>query len=125
MIKTVGVVTLSAVVAFVLSELGFRGKRIFTAVCMVLLSSLILGGMGRLIGETVGFAELSGVSDVALCAVKIIGIGYIFGICSDIVAELGEGALARGLISAGKVEVLLLVLPYFKDIIELGLGLIK
>ena len=72
-----------------------------------------------------GFAEGAKISEIATSAAKIIGVGYLFGRGADVIAELGEGMISKGLLVAGKIEILLIALPYFKDILELGLSLIK
>ncbi len=125
MMKIIGAAVICAVVSYVLSELGFRAKRAVSLICIILMFIMISEGVGRLIGETLGFADMAGIGDAAVTAVKIIGVGYIFGICSDIISELGEPSVAKGLVAVGRIEVLCLILPYFKDIITLGIGLIK
>ena len=61
----------------------------------------------------------------AECALKIVGAGYLFGICSDIAAELGEPLVSKGLLTVGRVEILLIAMPYFVGAVQLGAELVK
>ncbi len=116
---------LLAFLSVLLSEAGFRGKRVFAALSAAILLSILAGDIGKIAAEMLGFAENAGIGEVAGCAAKIVGVGYLFGIGADIVSELGESSISKALISAGKIEILVIVLPYFKDIFNLGLSLIK
>lgn len=111
---------LSGVVGVILSELGFKGKRIFTAVCFTLLISIALSGAGDMLGSILGFAEGAGVGRIAKVAVKVVGVGYVFGFTSDICEELGERGVASALSAAARIEILLLVFPYFMEICNIG-----
>lgn len=124
-LKICGVALVSAVAAQLLGEGGFKGKRFFSVFCILLLLSFAEEGISKLAKEILGLTEIGAASDVAKCALKIVGIGYVFGIGSDTLSELGEGGMAKALIMVGRIEILVAVLPYFKDILELGTGLIK
>ena len=51
---------LSAVVGVVLSEMGFKGKRIFAAVCFTLLITAAFGESSEMFGKIIGFADGAG-----------------------------------------------------------------
>ncbi len=125
MIRLLGIVVLAAFISPLLSELGFRGKRLFSVLILLLVFSSAASAVGDILGDSSSLFDAAGISSAASAALKTVGVGYLFGVASDIVSELGEPALAKGLITAGKMEILLIVFPYFKDIIELGVGLIK
>ena len=124
-LKACGIAVLAAVVGAVLGELGFKGKRLFGAFSAVLLLSFAAEGFGEVVSELTLLTEGAGISDVARDAVKIVGAGYVFGIGSDIADELGEGGAAKALSVVGRVEIALLILPYFGEILKTGMGLIK
>ena len=69
-------------------------------------------------------ASLAGVGEVAADVLKIVGVGYVFGFCSDVCSELGERSVAEALALAGRLEVLGIALPYLMRIVEFGLSLI-
>ena len=124
-LKACGIAVLAAVVGAVLGELGFKGKRLFGAFSAVLLLSLAADGIGEIVGEVTLLAQGTGISEIARDAIKLVGVGYVFGISADVADELGEGGAARALSVVGRVETALLVLPYFVDILKVGMGLIK
>ena len=125
MIKAVAAAALAAVLAFLLSEYGYRGKRLFSTLAVVMLfgvGAVLFGSAYSLIN---GLGTPLGLGEGAACAVKIIGMGYIFGISSDICRELGEGGIATALTTVGRLEIFLTVLPYILKAVELGAELIK
>ncbi|MBQ8322045.1 MAG: hypothetical protein IJX92_06745 [Clostridia bacterium] len=124
-LKLCGLGLVAAVAAQLLGEGGFKGKRFFSVLCILLLLSFAEEGIEMLAKEVIGLTEIGAASDVAKCALKIVGIGYVFGLSSDTLSELGEGGMAKALVTVGRIEILATVFPYFKDMLELGTGLIK
>ena len=118
MLWACGIGILVAVMGFILSELGFRGKRVFSTLAIVLFllvfidlaKDIILELKALPIGED-GVAALSS-------ALKIIGVGHAFGISSDICTELSEVGVASVLLLIGKLEIAIIILPHFKEFIE-------
>ncbi len=124
MIRAAGLAIVAAVCSFVLSELGFKGKKLFSIISALLLFSLACDGLSKILADTSPFFEGAGLSEAAKTAAKVVGAGYLFGICADILTELSEPILAKGLMVFGKVEILVITLPYLLDIIKMGLELI-
>ena len=72
--------------------------------------------------------KISGEADLAdsiAVALKVLGLGYLFGISADICRELGESGIAKSVEVVGRVEIIAVVIPYFEEIIRVGLGLIR
>ena len=124
MLRLCGVALLSAGVALLLGEMGFRGKRIFVAFTALMLISAVGDGLFSVIGVLGSFSESAGIAATAAIALKIVFLGYLFGVCADVCQELGEGTLATALTLVGRVEMFVLVLPKFKEILNLGIELI-
>ena len=114
-----------AFLGFLLSELGFGGKKIFTVLSIVFILSFLASSLSGIVGEVGTLAELGGVGEAAKCSLKILFLGYVFGISSDVCAELGENGVANALSLVGRGEIILLVMPYVRDVVNLGVGLIK
>ena len=55
---------------------------------------------------------------------KMVGVGYAFGVCSDVCRELGETSLSGVVALLGRVEILVLSVPFVKRIIECSVELI-
>jgi stage III sporulation protein AD len=69
--------------------------------------------------QSVGFSEGAG------AAIKILGLGYLFGICADVCRELGENSIAKAVEVAGRAEILMVVIPFLEEIIEMGAELLS
>lgn len=110
--------------AQLLRTLGWRGAPVFVSVCAV----IILAETGSVFFEIFASVEnmFSGaeLSYALAAAMKILGIGYLFGICSDVCRELGESTLAKVTEVVGRAEILMVILPFFEEIIEKGAELL-
>lgn len=123
--RVLGIGLLAAVLGYVLSQLGFGGKRAFGALSFVIIIASLGTGIGEIVGEVGSFANASGISESCSVALKILFVGYVFGVCSDVAAELSETTVANALTVAGRVETVLLVLPYLSEVIALATEIIK
>jgi hypothetical protein len=56
---------------------------------------------------------------------KILGIGYLSGLSSDICKELGEAGIASVVVLLARLEILLIISPLIIKILTLGLELVK
>ena len=56
---------------------------------------------------------------------KITGVSLLMGVCAEVCRELGESGVARGVVLAGRVEILCIALPYLQKIIALGVELLE
>ncbi len=108
---------LSAFMGAMLSEYGWKGKRAFSAVCALLLMCAVLPELSRIFGSVSRITEATGLSEVATSALKVVGVGYIFGLTSEVCTELGETGLSRCCSLVCRVEIFLIVLPYFEELI--------
>jgi len=108
-----------------LTEIGFKGKRAVTGLAIILFSLCVIDGVSGMLSEIMEIADAAGITDAARCALKVVGVGYAFGITSDIAEELGEKGIAGAVTSIGRVEIFLIVFPYFKEILDVGIGLLK
>ena len=112
---------LLAVMALLLRSFGFRGAAVYAALGVAALLSSSASGLGELFGIAKDSALFrTDVAEYASAIAKIVGAGYLFGICAAICTELGEVGIARAVTVSGRIEVLLIALPYFKRILDLG-----
>ena len=125
MISTVAATgLLLAIVAYLLSQLGFRGVRAFTALSITAILLLVASSVGKSFGELGVLFEGSEMEEAIKTALKITLVGYLFGFASDTAAELGEGGISSAIILGGRIEIILIVLPYIKDVINTALELV-
>jgi stage III sporulation protein AD len=121
--KIIAYVFITLFLGVVLKELGFKGARLLTLLAVV----SVLGGVAVYVGDLVGmlgdFGEVG--EEYTLAILKIVGVGYVFGICSDICTELGEGVLGNAVCMFGRVEIMIISVPFLKTILEKGIELIQ
>lgn len=124
-LRAVAFALITVLVATLLGEMGYGGKRIVAVLAMLMLFISLSDGIGDIVRTVTGMAESAGVGNVAAVAIKVVGVGYLFGIVSEVCEELGERGIATAVVNVGRVEILVLIFPYLKEILEMGIGLIK
>ena len=107
-----------------LRECGFKGYKLLGALGVIGIIGLAVSGLGESLLSLLGYAQGFGIDGVIGIAIKAIGIGYAFGIASDICKEMGEAGIGSALELAGRVELLALSVPVIKELLELAVGLI-
>ena len=125
MMKVVALGLLLTVMALLLRSLGFRGAAVFASLAVAAVLSFAAAELGQLFGfaensRLFGEETLEYFSAIA----KIVGTGYLFGICADICTELGEGGIAKAVSVSGRIEILLISAPYFLRILRLAEGML-
>ena len=121
-LRVIGCALISALLGVLLKELGFAGSRMI----------LLLGTVGAIgfaavcVGEVMeGIIGLSAENaEYVSVILKMVGISYVAGVCSDICTDLGQTSLSGAISSVGRVEIMILSLPYVKRIIEEGVKLL-
>lgn len=106
-----------------LREFGFRGARLFSILGSVtVVSAVALAAMedGLLSSYFQGGDSAQRIGVI----MKVLGVGYVSGICADVCSDLGESGLANAVTLVGRVEIIMLSLPSVKEIIEQGMALL-
>ena len=114
-----------AFVGFLLSEMGFKGKKALGALSLVLMLICFAKETDTVLSESLSLFSRAGLGDTAGRALKVVGLGYVFGISTDVCEELGETGVSKALVLIGRVQIIGITLPYVKQILELGIDLIK
>ena len=103
-----------------LREVGFRGSRLVT----ILGTVSVIGAAALSLDALTGLMpQLDGANEYSVAMLKMIGIGYASGICADVCSELGEGSLAGAVCLFGRVEIVIISLPFITRIVEKGIAL--
>ena len=118
-IQSTGAIILCLVAAVLLRNFGFRGVPVLISVVIVAAVSSFAQRAGGLFQQLFGLVGSAGEEYLKSC-VKIIGVGYLSGLCADICKEVGEGGLATAATVVGRTEILLIILPYVEKIIVLA-----
>ena len=125
MIRAALAALICALLCALLGGLGFKSKGLFATLCVIILFALLADSLSELLSGVLSLAERTGITDAATCALRAVGLGYVFGITSDICDSLGERAIASAVTAVGRIQIFLVAYPYFEKIIALGLELIK
>jgi len=115
-------VLITLFLGILLKELGFRGSSLVMllgTVCLVGISVVSLGEVLSLLPDVGSDGRV-----YAETMLKIVGAGYVFGICSDVCSQLGQASLSNAVILCGRVEIVALSAPFIKRIIEEGAKLL-
>ncbi len=110
--------------AFLLRSFGWKGAPVFAVICSVILISEASHILGDVFDSISFLYNESGIREGISAALKVLGLGYLFGISSDICRELGEAGIAKSLEVVGRVEIIAVAVPFWKRIIETGVELI-
>ena len=122
-IKLIAYAMITLFLSVLLREFGFRGARLFSILGTVTIIGALIIAVGNASPVDVYLSDGVNKEYIAMI-LKIIGVGYVSGICSDICTDLGEMGLSGAVAMIGKIEIVLISLPCAKEIIERGLALI-
>ena len=103
-----------SVASVLLRNLGWRGAPVFASLALVVLFSAVVSHL-NVFFEASRIVFLGSAGEAIS---KIIGIAYLFGISSDVCRELGESAVASGLLLAGRLEMIAVSLPFLADLVS-------
>ena len=120
--KTVAYVLITLFLGLILKELGFKGSKLVLLLGIVSVIGAATIYLGRIISEFGGMAD--GGEEYTVAMLKIIGLGYVFGVCSDVCAELGEGTLGNTVCLFGRIEIVAVCAPFIKRIVEEGIKML-
>ena len=123
--KICAVGLIGALLAYFLGEMGFKNKKLLSVLSIVILFGAAKTGVASLIEKAVDISNAAGISDACSCALKAVGLGYLFGFVADTCCELGESSIAKAVTVVGNVEIVLVSLPYFEKTLNLGMELLK
>ena len=113
-----------ALAVFLLSELKWRGAPLLAILCFLCILSSLNPHVVKLEGALATVVSQTGLGDVTAAVLKIVGIGYLAGITSDVCAELGVPRIGNAVTLVGRIEIIALAAPYFVAILDLGAELI-
>ena len=113
-----------AVCALLLKELGWRGAPVFSAVAALGVISLVLPGINGLLSDASGVLATVGASDVAAAVIKIVGVGYLSGVCADVCREIGAERVGSAINLVGRIEIVIISVPHVTKMLRLGLELV-
>lgn len=103
--------------------LTLRGLKSESAVFVraALTVTVVTAALG-ILSPAISFArmqlDMSGSEDYAKTMLKALGISYLTFICSSVCRDSGEPSVAAGVEAVGKAELVLLALPFLRNILQ-------
>lgn len=119
-----GFLMLLAASILILKAFGFKGAPVVVSLALVFFASEYSGKLGELLSLFSELEAVSGLGEYLSSALKIIGIGYLGGISSDVCRELGEGGVAKSITLVTRAELIAVTVPFLSELLELMLGII-
>ena len=116
---------LAAASVLILKSFGFKGAPLVTVVALV---SLVTYYSEALSSVSVLFGELSSTAEAGKyvsAALKVVGISYLSGISMDACRQMGEDGIAKTVSVVTKLELMLLAVPFIKEILSAVLLLLS
>ena len=108
-----------------LKSFGFRAAPLVAVIVTLAAVSLYEPAL-RESGEVVAYlGELSGAKEYTCAALKVVGVSYLSGISRDVVTELGEGGIAKGISLVTRLELLFISLPFIKEMLSALISLME
>ena len=123
--KVVAIALLGALVGVLLRECGFRGSAMLSAVTAVIALTVAISAASEILSFATELSVSAGVAEAGAVALKLFGIGYLFGFATDTCEALGERTLSSVVALCGRIESALLVIPYFRKILSLAISLLE
>ncbi len=118
LLKACGIAIISLALLLSLRSLK-SDSAMFVRVALVISATAAVLGM---IVPAVNFAKLqldaSGENEYGKAMLKALGITYLTFICSSVCRDCGEASVASGVEAVGKAELVLLALPFLKQILH-------
>lgn len=124
-LKIFGLALVGAILSFVLKAFGWKGAPLIAIATMLSLMAFFTDSFDKISQIFDIAADTDGVAEVSEYLLKILGLGYLSGICSDVCRELGEAGIASMVLTVGRLESLLVISPLILEIMTLGLELVR
>ena len=116
---------IACLLGLLLRESGFKGASLIGVVASVGIFGASVIGVERIVGALERELSFDGASELIASALRLIGVGYAFGMGADLCREVGSQSVANALLVAGRVEILLISLPHLLDLIRLVGGFLS
>ena len=120
--RIIGYALITGFLGVVLQEVGFKGSKLVLLIGTVSIIGAAALSVGNLFSILPGLDGDNG--EYAVAMLKIVGVGYVFGVCADICSELGANGLSGAVCLFGRAEIVTLTIPFIKKIVEKGMELL-
>ncbi len=115
---------LCIVVILLVKEIGWRGTPFIAISVLLCAISLVLPTLQNAKKYLFLISDSFQITEIAKTILKLIGLGYLVGIVTDILKDMGDGLIAKGVLLVGRIEIIAIVMPYFFEVVKIGVGLL-
>lgn len=109
--------------SFIIKGFGWKGAPLVAVASLLTLLALIEPYLEKTLGIFDTVSDLEGMTEAGETVLKVLGVGYLSGICSDVCRELGEPTVASAVSAVARLETLVLISPMLYEVLNLGLEL--
>ncbi len=118
--QAIGLALLSAALAFLIKPLSPRLAIFPPLFCALALLVYALSRYREPLSLLSELAASGGLSDALSAILRMLGVGLLTSFTADLCRDLGEGTLASRVELCGRVEILLLCLPFLSELLSLA-----
>lgn len=119
-----GIALLSAFCAMIVKESGGKLSVFIGIISGIALISLSASGILKIFSFLSDFSYKENIEPYLMTILKILSLGYAVSITAELCREMGENGIASKLELVGRVEMLLLCIPYISKILELAISIV-
>ena len=120
--SVLGLLLLSAVSVLILKTFGFKGAPLVAIVAVTAALSHYKDVFSEISAVFSYIGDEFDSSEYISGAFKVVGISYLAGISSDCLREIGENGIAKCVGVVTKLELVVISLPYIKEILSSALS---
>ena len=116
-LKLCGGALLCVVAIVVIRQIHRDGALPLQWIGALLLGAAGLAMMQPLLSFVSELAAASALGEIASLLLRGLGVAYLTQLCADFCRQSGEGQIAAGVESAGRIQLLLLALPFLRELV--------
>lgn len=124
-VRAIGIALVALLAALLLKRMREELSACVRIGAVILIFAVVLGSIRQVLGSVTSFVSDTALGGYAEPMIRAIGLAFLCRICADICRDCGEGGLAGGIESVGKVGILLLCLPLVQRLLETAAELWK
>lgn len=123
-VQLCGVGVLAAAASLILKSGGVKLAPVVSVAGGILLLFFAFQSYRQPIEAMLRMADEAGIHSSLATVLKMLAVGCLTTVSADICREMGEGTLGARVEMCGRVEILLLCLPFLLELFSLALGLV-
>lgn len=120
-----GFALFAAALILCLKELRGSGAVLLRAAAVIVLFGGALSLLAPLLSRLTGLFSDAGAAGFAGVLLRALGIGLLAELAAALCRDLGENSLGEGVAFFGKLEILLLALPFAEELLEIAKEFLK